>query len=132
MPWKCGRALVWDATCPDTLAHTYEQISSREAGAVAAEAEGRKKLKYSSLNSSYFFMPVAVETLGVIGPDSLAFLHDLASRIRMATMEPLALQYLLQRLSVSIQRGNAIAIRGTARSSRAFDLIVIRRDSRIV
>ena len=50
----------------------------------------------------------------VIGPDSLAFLHDLASRIRKATMEPLALQYLLQRLSVAIQRGNAIAIRGTA------------------
>ena len=113
VPWKCGRALVWDTTCPDTLAHSYEQISSRE-GAVAAEAEGRKKLKYSSLNSSYFFMPVAVETLGVIGPDSLAFLHDLASRIQKVTMEPLALQYLLQRLSVAIQRGNAIAIRGTA------------------
>ena len=81
---------------------------------MAAEAEERKKLKYSSLNSSYIFIPVAVETLGVIGPDSLAFLHDLASRIRKATMEPLALQYLLQRLSVAIQRGNAIAIRGTA------------------
>ena len=53
-------------------------------------------------------------TLGVIGPDSLAFLHDLASRIQKVTMEPLALQYLLQRLSVAIQRGNAIAIRGTA------------------
>ena len=111
--WKCGRALVWDATCPDTLAHFNEQISSREAGAVAAEAEGRKKLKYSSLNSSYF-MPVAVETLGVIGPDSLVFLHDLASRIRKATKEPLVLQYLLQRLSVSIQCGNAIAICSTA------------------
>ena len=81
---------------------------------MAAEAEGRKKLKYSSLNSSYFFIPVAVETLGVIGPDSLAFLHDLASRIRKTTMELLALQYLLQRQSVSIQRRNAIAIRGTA------------------
>ena len=38
MPWKEGRALVWDATCPDTLAHSY-QISVRKAGSVAAEAE---------------------------------------------------------------------------------------------
>ena len=39
VPWKGGRPLVWDATCPDTLAHSYEQISAREAGAVVAEAE---------------------------------------------------------------------------------------------
>ena len=31
-------------------------------------------------------MPVAVETIGVIGPDLQAFLRDLASRIRNATM----------------------------------------------
>ena len=39
VPWKEGRALVWDVTCPDTLAHSYQQISVREAGSVAAEAE---------------------------------------------------------------------------------------------
>ena len=38
VPWKEGRALVWDATCPDTLDHSYQQISVREAGSVAAEA----------------------------------------------------------------------------------------------
>ena len=58
--------------------------------------------------------PVAIETLGVIGPNSLEFLYDLASRIQKATKEPLALQNLLRWLSVAIQRGNAIAIRGTA------------------
>ena len=45
VPWKGGKALVWDAICPDTLAHSYQQISTREAGAVAAEAERHKKLK---------------------------------------------------------------------------------------
>ena len=50
--WKGGNALVWDATCPDTLAHSYQQISAREAGAVAAGADRRKKLKYANLNSS--------------------------------------------------------------------------------
>ena len=52
VPWKGGRALVWDATCPDTLALSYEQISVREAGAVASEAERRKRLKYADLNST--------------------------------------------------------------------------------
>ena len=94
--------IVWDATCPDTLAHSYQQISSREAGAVAAEAERCKKLKYANLNSSYCFAPVAVETLGVISPDSHAFLRDLAGRVRGATMEPLAHRYMLQCLSVTV------------------------------
>ena len=114
VPWKGGKALVWDATCPDTLAHSYQQISTREAGAVAAEAERHKKLKYANLGSSYFFAPVAVETLGVIGPDSCTFLRDLAGRVRGATREPMAHWYMLQQLSVTVQRGNALAIRGTA------------------
>ena len=45
-------------------------------------------------------------------PDSHAFLQDLAGRVQRATMEPLANQYLLQHLSIAVQRGNAIAIRG--------------------
>ena len=81
MLWKEGRALVWDATCPDTLAHSYQQISVREAGAVADEAERCNKLTYANLNSSYLFVPVAVETVGVTGPESHAFLRDLAGRV---------------------------------------------------
>ena len=110
-----GRALVWDATCPATLANSYQQISVREAGSVAAEAERRKRLKYANLNFSYFFVPVAVETLGVIGPASHAFLRNLAGRVRRATKEPLVHQYILQHLSVAVQHRNAIAIRGTSK-----------------
>ena len=56
-----------------------------------------------------------METLAVIGPESHAFLQDLAGRDRRATREPLAHQYILQHLSVTVQRGNAIAIRGTSK-----------------
>ena len=41
LPWKCGRALVWDATCPDTYAPSHLALAAREAGAVAIEAEQR-------------------------------------------------------------------------------------------
>ena len=109
LPISLGRkGELWDATCPDTLPHSYQQISVREAGSVAAEAERRKRLKYANLNFGYFFVPVAVETLRVIGPESHAFLWDLAGRVRKATREPLAHQYILQHLSVAVQHGNAM------------------------
>ena len=65
VPWSRGKLLVWDATCPDTYAPSYTAIASQEAGAVAAIAEERKKVKYTCLSSYHIFTPVAVETAGV-------------------------------------------------------------------
>ena len=44
VPWKCGKLLVWDATCVDTYAPSYS--ISQEAGAVADQAEKRKSNEY--------------------------------------------------------------------------------------
>ena len=43
MPWKNGRTLVWDATCPDTFAPSHVALTAREAGLVASQAEKAKK-----------------------------------------------------------------------------------------
>ena len=110
VPWSGGKVLVWDATCPDTLAPSYSSLATREAGVVAEEAERRKKVKYSHLESSYCFIPVAVETLGVFGPEARGLVKDLGRRIAHATLEPLSTHYLRQRISVAVQRGNAVAI----------------------
>ena len=58
VPWKSGH-LIWDATVTDTFAPSYLHLAVREAGAVAAAAEERKKIKYSNLTScaSYYFTP---------------------------------------------------------------------------
>ena len=42
VPWKSGKPLVWDATCPDTLAPSYRGMATSSTGAVAAAAEDRK------------------------------------------------------------------------------------------
>jgi hypothetical protein len=42
VPWKCGKLLVWDATCVDTYAPSYSTVASQEVGAVADQAEKRK------------------------------------------------------------------------------------------
>ena len=67
VPWKQGKPLVCDATCPDTLAPSYRDMASIRTGAVAAAAEERKVAKYMALGHSHSFTPVAIETLGAIG-----------------------------------------------------------------
>ena len=53
--------------CLDTLATSYNAVKVREVGAVASEAERKKKAKYAHLEPSHYFMPIAVETLGAFG-----------------------------------------------------------------
>ena len=65
-PWKSGCLLVWDATCPDTLALSYRAHATEEPGKVAAAAEERKSGKYQSLPPGYMLSPIAIETLGAI------------------------------------------------------------------
>ena len=104
---------MWDVTCPDTLAPSYSSLATRKAGAVADEAERRKRGKYSHLESSHHFTPMAVESLGALGPDAQSFLRDLGRCLREAMSEPSSYHYLLQRISVAMQRGNAAAVLGT-------------------
>ena len=81
---------MWDATCPDTLAPSHSSLAIREAGAVAADAEFKKHQKYAHLDSSHLFVPVAVETLGVLGVEARALFKDIERRIFSVTQEPLS------------------------------------------
>ena len=113
VPWKNGKPLIWDTTCPDTLALSYRLLATSSAGAVAGMAEEKKVRKYSCLAPTHTIMPVAVETLGAVGPRSLAFLKELAARMKQQSGEERAFQYLMQQLSVAMQRGNSVAVGGT-------------------
>ena len=113
VPWKSGKLLVWDVTCPDTFAPSYSSIATREAAAVAAMAKERKAVKYVSLSSTYTFTPVVIETSGVFGPRTATFLKDLGHRLAQVTGDKKSTTYLLQRLSVAVQRGNVASVLGT-------------------
>ena len=113
VPWTHGRSLVWDVTVPDTLAPSYRPIAVTKTGGVAARAESQKEIKYHQLALSYLFSPIAIESLGAVGPKSWNFLMDLGRRIKMYSSENKAFSYLIQRLSVAIQQGNATLVRGT-------------------
>ena len=42
---------------------------------MAASAEERKRAKYEHMNSAHTFTPVAIESSGVVGPQSMDFLR---------------------------------------------------------
>ena len=92
VPWKGRKVLIWDATCPDTLAPSHLSLAVREAGAVADDAEFRKMQKYSVV-SSHYFVPLAVESLGVFG-------KELGQRVKSSSGDPMAHRYLVQLISV--------------------------------
>ena len=102
-PWKSERSFVWDVTCPDTFATSYEMQATAEAGAVA---EGKKKTKYEAIAS----LPSnRYHEVHVFGPGDI--LCDLA---RKATSnDPNSKAYLFQQISVAVQRGNAASVLGS-------------------
>src|SRR4029077_692335 len=80
VPWFRGRCLLWDATCPDTLAPSHLQRSSTEAGTAALESEAKKVSKYASLAVVHEFVPVAIETLGIWAQRAYRSLMKLAGK----------------------------------------------------
>ncbi len=114
--------MVWDATCPDTFAPSHRDLATRGAGAVADQAEERKKVKYAELATTHHFVPLAVETTGVFRSEAQMLFRELGRRIKDESGEPLAYQYLLQRISVVVQRGNTATVLGTS-SPTEFDFI---------
>ena len=115
--------MAWDYTCVDSLCDSYVLDSAQEAGKAAKIAETKKKNKYKDLEANYWFTPIAVETFGSWGPESLKFVKEIGKKIQEATGEKRATSYLLQSLSMTIQRGNAASIMGTVGPTRKLDEI---------
>ena len=70
---------------------------------------------------TYAFVPTAVETMGAINSDGLEFLGDMGRRITQVTDDIRESAFLFQRLSVLIQRYNAVAIQGTFANATSED-----------
>ena len=80
---------------------------------MASDAEERKRAHYSDLPENVFLEPVAVETLGGFGESTAVFLRHLGARISEQTHDTREIAFLHQRLSVTVQRGNAACVRET-------------------
>ena len=111
IPWLNGKSLCWDVTvifCP--LAESYVNGAAREAGTAAEIAASRKEAKCADIDSRFVFEPIAVETLGVLNSSARLLLSDLSRRITNISGEARELSFLFQRVSVLVQRFNAILL----------------------
>jgi len=106
IPFQCGKLLSWDFTCCDTLAESYQGLKDTAANT----AETKKLKKYERLKSDCEFIPIGCETLGGWGSKGIALLKKIASLIRQRTGEKRAFSFLMQQLSIAIQRGNSNCI----------------------
>ena len=68
-------------------------------------AKHLKIAKYSHLEASHHSVPSAVETSGVLGQAALDLIDDIGRHFHQMMGEPRSKEYLLQRLSIAIQRG---------------------------
>ena len=114
--------MIWDATCPDTVAPSYVARSAVEAGTAAHASESKKITKYLALADKHDFVPVAIETMGTWGERGLAFVNEVGRRVAAITGDNRSTAFLKQRMSLAVQRGNAAAVLGTfASSSEDYD-----------
>ena len=104
---------MWDATWLDTYSPLHVSAAAREAGAVVAKAEHLKSAKYAALKVSHHFAPFAMKTSSVLGQAALSLVWDIGQRLRQTTWEERSKEYLLQRIAIAVQRGNAAAVPGT-------------------
>jgi len=118
IPWARGRCMAWDVTVPDTLAPSHVQATAASAGAAASSSEALKSAKYADLAATHTFIPLAFETLGSWGEHARHFVAELGRRTSAVTGDIRESAFLRQRISVAIQRGNALACAGTLGPSR--------------
>ena len=111
--WESGKSLAWDVTVPDTLAPSHVAETCQMAGAAAEGAAKHKTDKYAELRRGIAFCPIAIETMGPINGEGDDFISKLGHRLSAATGDPRAGSFLYQRLSIIIQRCNAICFSGT-------------------
>ena len=92
------------------LRHNYVGDTAVRAGAAAERAAAKNTEKYDELRSNYISTPLACEGTGVWNNEAKEFLNDLGSRISCSTGEARETSLLYQRLSISLQKGNAACI----------------------
>ena len=113
IPWFSGKPAVWDVTIADTLAPSYIHHTAYTTSGAAEYAASRKEDKYRDLSANYLFFPLAFESLGPLAMKSLSFLKEIGRRSSIIAEDPRETAFLLQRISITLQRFNAVMIQNS-------------------
>ena len=74
VPWSSSKLFIWDATCNCPHQTSLSAVTKK---LVLWMLSAYIQRNYSHLDSTYKFVPVAVETGGAFDPEALSFFKDL-------------------------------------------------------
>ena len=77
------------------------------------KAASNKEVKYRQLANSHIFVPVAIESAGTWNHQAVQLVQELGRRMTAVTEDTREANYLFQRMSVALQRGNAVSFHST-------------------
>ena len=113
LPWARGKPLAWDVTVPDTYTESHLQDTACRPGAAADKAAASKSSKYCDLSGTHLFFPVAIETAGTWNQMAVELVQEIGRRVTLVTVDSRETVFLFQRLSIALQRGNAVSFLST-------------------
>jgi len=109
LPWARGKPMAWDVTVPDTYAESHIGSTATKPGAAAHKTAQNKIDKYSKLASTHIF----IETAGTWHEMAIELTQEIGRRITTITEDTRETTFLFQRLSMALQRKNAVSFHNT-------------------
>ncbi|KAJ4439567.1 hypothetical protein ANN_07694 [Periplaneta americana] len=107
-PWSKSKTLLWDVTCYNTFASSYLSKTSKLPGSAVASAVAIKRNKYLDLLDRYNFVVFAVESMGPWCSVAKLLTSDIGKYLSALNGDSRPTAFLRQKISIAIQRGNAI------------------------
>ena len=95
------------------MAISYLPDTASAAETAASRREAQKSTLYSNITQDYHFSPLGFETFGSWGPAAKALITKMGHMIDKNSGDPRSTDFLRQRISIELQRGNAACILGT-------------------
>jgi len=105
--------MAWDVTVPDTYAESHIGNTATKPGAAAQKTARNKIDKYSKLASTHIFYTIAIDTAGTWHEMATELTQETGRRITTITEDTRETTFLFQRLSMALQRGNAVSFNNT-------------------
>ena len=99
--------MAWDVKVPDTHAESH---IDQTASLAANKTEANKIVKYVVLSHVF---PSSVETAGTWNQSAIELIQEIIRRITAVTEDTRETVFLLQRLSIAVQRVNVVAFLAT-------------------
>jgi len=109
IPFSRGQCLTWDVSCPHPLCSSNISSNTTEKN-LATRKEEQKEAKYKSLLEKYIFAPIIIDTIGAYGQKTEVLIRAIAKRLHCKTGSTVAGQHFRERLSISVQKGNYLAL----------------------